>query len=86
MQTFLAKPQTTQEQYEAEPIEYQTSRKPKTTTLTHIAPVKHYHTSFTKVAIVKILPKEADQEKKATLGGTFDCHIILHGKEIRLGG
>ena len=54
--------------------------------LLHIASVKHYHTSFTKVAIVKILPKEADQEKKATLGGTFDCHIILHGKETRLGG
>ena len=54
--------------------------------LLHIASVKHYHTSFTKVAIVKILPKEADQEKKATLGGTFECHIILHGKETRLGG
>ena len=54
--------------------------------LLHIASVKHYHTSFTKVAIVKILPKEADQEKKVTLGGTFDCHIILHGKETKVGG
>jgi len=56
------------------------------------------HTSYTystsqaplrllqRLSVVKILPNEADQEKKATLGGTFDCHIILHGKETRVGG
>ena len=29
---------------------------------------------------------EANQEKKATLGGTFSCHIILQGKDKIVGG
>ena len=38
-----------------------------------------------RLSVVKILTKEADHEKKATLGGTFDCHTNLQGKE-RVGG
>ena len=47
------------------------------TSLTHL---------LQRLSVVKILPKEADQEKKAICGGTFDCHIILHGKETTVGG
>ena len=35
-----------------------------------------------RLSVVRILPKEADHGKKATLGGTFDCHAILQGKEV----
>ena len=35
---------------------------------------------FRRLSIVKILPKAAVQEKKATRGGTFDCHTIFQGK------
>ena len=32
---------------------------------------------FRRLYIVKILPKAAVQEKKATLDRTFDCHTIF---------
>jgi len=38
------------------------------------------------LSVVKILLKEADHEKKATLGGTFDFQIILQGNDKRVGG
>ena len=42
------------------------------------------HTSYTcntNQEQLRILPKEVDHEKKATLGGTFDCHTNLERKE-----
>ena len=51
------------------------------TILTHIVQI-----SLQMLSVVKILPKEADHEKKATFGGTFDFQIILQGKDKRVGG
>ena len=56
------------------------------TPLTHITPVKNNNRPLQKLSVVRILPKEADHEKKATLGGTFNCHTTLQGKEGRVGG
>ena len=39
-----------------------------------------------RFSVVKILSKEADHEKKATLGGTFDFQIIFQGKDKMVGG
>ena len=44
------------------------------------------HVFLQRLSVVKILPKDANHEKKATLGGTFECHIILQGKDKRVGG
>ena len=46
----------------------------------HPLHIKHHSRTtkclFLRLSIVKILPKAAVQEKKATRGGTFDCHTI----------
>ena len=41
---------------------------------------------FRRLSIVRILPKAAVQEKKATQGGTFDCHTIFQGKGMTVDG
>ena len=51
----------------------------------HFLHIKHHYTIiclFQRLSVVKILPKAAVQEKNATLGGTFDCHIIFLGKSM----
>ena len=44
----------------------------------------HIHHTINQIgvsqSVVKILPNEADHEKKATFGGTFDFQIIFQGK------
>ena len=55
------------------------------TPLTHVTPIKNNNTLFTKVISCKNHSKEADHEMKATLGGTFNCHTNLQGKE-QVGG
>ena len=43
----------------------------------------HIHYTINQIGVsqsVKILPNEADHEKKATFGGTFDFQIIFQGK------
>ena len=41
---------------------------------------------FWRLFVVRILPKVAAQEKKATWGVTFDCHTIFQGKGVTVDG
>ena len=52
------------------------------TPFAHIAPIHNRIPLFHKLSIVKICPKVAVQEKKATLGGIFERHTCFHGKRM----
>ena len=56
----------------------------------HLLHIKHHSRTtrcfFRRLSIVRILPKATVQEKKATRGGTFDCHTIFQGKDMPVEG